>query len=232
MRIIGFVTLCAVLGAAAGCQPIAAILDKVPGDPVISALYVPTHDNLLVIVEDYQNPALIEETAEHIDWLVANEFIEHKVAPVINPSRLTALRTSDPQAYRKLKIPQIGTELGARQVLYANVTDFVVQAAVGTDALKAHAEARVKIVDCASGQTRGRKTRLRRDIRSALTFLLLWTIRTQAKPRFAPRWRKRWQRALRRCSTMQAPTTLLRRRNILNPTTNDRGHSPQKRRKC
>ena len=154
MRILGFIACCAAGAGLAGCQPIAAVLDKVPGDPVISAVYVPAHDNILVIVEDYQNPALIEETAEHVDWLITNEFVQHKVAPVINPNRLTVLRTSDPQAYRRLKIPQIGRELGARQVMYANVTEFTVESAVGTDALKAHAEARVKIVDCASGQTR------------------------------------------------------------------------------
>lgn len=154
MRILGSIALCSGVFALAGCQPIAAVLDKMPGDPTIAAVYVPAHDNMAVIVEDFQNPALIEEAAEHIDWLIANELIEHKVAPVINPSRLTVLRTSDPAGYRKMKIPQIGQEIGARQVLYVNVNSYAIESAVGTEALKAHAEARVKVVDCVTGQTR------------------------------------------------------------------------------
>ncbi len=148
------ILMACVLPGFAGCQPIAAIMDKTGGDPTEPAHYVPAHDNLAIVVEDFQNPALIEEAAEHIDWLVAMELMEHKVAPIINPNKITVLRTSNPHAYRQMKIPAIGATVGAKQILYVDVTDFTIQSAVGTDALKAHAEARVKIVDCVTGRTR------------------------------------------------------------------------------
>src|SRR5580704_982568 len=84
--------------AAGGCQALAAALDKT-GDPTEPAKYSPNKDNMLVLAED---------------------LIAHKVAPIINPDRLTALRDEHREAYRKMQIAEVGKSLGAAQVLYVN----------------------------------------------------------------------------------------------------------------
>lgn len=139
--------------ATGGCQAVAAILDKT-GDPTEPAKYVPDHDNMLVLVEDFQNPGLIEIEAEHMNRLIAEELVAHKVAPVVNPDRLSVYHSEHQDEYRKMQIPTIGSVVGARQVLYADITEFRVDSMAGSDARKGHAEARVKVVDAITSQTR------------------------------------------------------------------------------
>lgn len=137
-----------------GCAPAGALLSKVMPDPTVAAKYVPQRDNMLVVVENYQNPATVMEAAEQMDRQIAENLIAHKVAPLVNPDRLTELRTDHPDKYRKLDIPSLGKTMGAGQVLYADVIHFDTESAVGSQMVKAHAEARVRIVDCKTGQTR------------------------------------------------------------------------------
>jgi hypothetical protein len=140
------VMFCTMFAAAGGCQAVAAVLDK-SGDPVETAAYVPEKDNMLILVEDYQNPALVEVTADHMTRLIAEDLIAYKVAPIINPDRLNTYRSDLAPEFRKMQIYAIGAELGAMQVLYANITDFTVEAVPGAEIHKGHAEVRVKIVD-------------------------------------------------------------------------------------
>jgi len=138
--------------ASSGCIPLGILMDKV--DPTEPAKYVPARENMVVLVEDYQNPALVEVIAEHMTREIGEELIAHNVAPVINPDKLSVLRSDRNDEYKKMKIPAIGAELGARQILYVDITEFSTEFAPGSEAVKAHAEARVKIVDCITGQTR------------------------------------------------------------------------------
>ncbi|HWE02128.1 MAG TPA: hypothetical protein VG326_06920 [Tepidisphaeraceae bacterium] len=142
------------LFGAGGCQVLAAAADKLGPEPTDPAAYVPEKDNLLVLVESYHNPSSVEVIAEHIDRLIAAELIYYKVAPIINPDRLTVVRHANETTYRQMKLYDIGRQVSARQVLYVDITAFDIESAVGTEALKGHAEAHVKIVDCITGQTR------------------------------------------------------------------------------
>jgi hypothetical protein len=147
--ILASVTLLAVTG---GCIPLGVLMDK--ADPTTPAMYVPVKENLVVLVEDYQNPALVEIIAEHMNRQIGEELIAHTVAPVVNPDKLSVLRSERAEEYKKMKITVIGSEVGARQILYVDITQFSMEGASGSEAVKAHAEARVKIVDCITGQTR------------------------------------------------------------------------------
>ena len=146
-------TICVLFPGVNGCQVIANALDKT-SDPKAPALYVPEQQTMAVLVEDYQNPALVEIVADHMDRLIAGELIANKVAPIINPDRLTTFKSDHPEEYRKVAIPNIGDHLTARQLLYVDITEFIAETAAGTNVMKGHAEARVKIVDCVTGQTR------------------------------------------------------------------------------
>jgi hypothetical protein len=153
-KIVLCLSLCLALATAGGCQALAAVLDKTSGDPKDPAKYVPEHDNMLIVVEDYQNPALVEIIADHMNHLIAAELIANKVAPIVNPQRLTLLKLDHPDEYSKMKLPAIGARLGARQLLYVNVTEFSTGAAEATNVMRGHAQARVRIVDCEKGDTR------------------------------------------------------------------------------
>jgi hypothetical protein len=142
--------LCA---GAGGCQAVGAILYKVTPEPQVAAQYVPQKDFMLVMVESYQNPSSLAIASEQLNRQIANDLIEHKVAPIINPDRLSEVRLHSPATFNKLDIAGIGRSFGAKQVLYVDVQSFNIEDAIGGEMVKASAEARVRIVDAASGHT-------------------------------------------------------------------------------
>jgi hypothetical protein len=142
--------LCAMAG---GCALVGAVADKVSGDPQVPAQYVPQKDITLVLVENYQNPSSAAIASEQLDRQIASDLIEHKVAPIVNPDRVSEVRLHNPQMFNKLDIAGIGRTFGARQVLYVDVRSFNIEDAIGGEMVKASAEARVRIVDAVTGRT-------------------------------------------------------------------------------
>jgi peptidoglycan-synthase activator LpoB len=136
-----------------GCTVAGLIADKFSGDPQVPAQYVPQKDFMLVLVESYQNPSSIAIASEQLDRQIANDLIAHKVAPIINPDRLSEARLRNPSAYKEMDIAGIGRSFGAKQVLYVDIKHFDVDDAVGGQMVKATAEARVRVVDASTGKT-------------------------------------------------------------------------------
>jgi len=153
-RFLAAILLGLMLTGVGGCELLANAADKFGPEQTDPAAYVPEKDNLLILVESYHNPSSVEIVSEHINRLIAAELIYYKVVPIINPDRLTVLRHANEATYRQMKTYDIGRRVSARQALYVDITAFNIESAVGTDALKGHAEAHVKIVDCVTGQTR------------------------------------------------------------------------------
>src|SRR5579862_2140809 len=143
--------LASLMLAVGGCQ-VAALVDKLlePREP---AKYVPPQQTMLIVVEDYQNPAMLEVVGDHMERIIAEELIVNKVAPIVNPDHLTTLRSDHPRQYKQMKIANIGAKLDAKQILYVNVTDMRSESVGGTLAMKGHAEAQVRVVDSRTGQT-------------------------------------------------------------------------------
>ena len=142
--------LCAASG---GCALVGAVADKVSGDPQVPAQYVPQKDITLVLVENYQNPSSAAIASEQLDRQIASDLIEHKVAPIVNPDRVSEVRLHSPQTFDKLDIAGIGRTFGAKQVLYVDVRSFNIEDAIGGEMVKASAEARVRVVDTSTGHT-------------------------------------------------------------------------------
>lgn len=136
-----------------GCQLLGVVADKVTGDPQVPAQYVPQKDFMLVLVESYQNPASVAISSEELDRQIANDLIEHRVAPIINPDRVSELRLRNPSTFKELDIAAIGRSFGAKQVLYVDVKSFDVDDGVGGQMIKASAEARVRVVEASTGKT-------------------------------------------------------------------------------
>src|SRR5437588_4399468 len=122
--------LAVLLGCLAGCALVGAVGDKSMPDPVTPAAFVPPKDNMLVLVENFDNPAAVAQVAEQVDRQLTYELVQHRVAPVVNPDRLVELRLGKSRVYDKMKIADIGRAVGAKQILYADQVDFTVEQAL------------------------------------------------------------------------------------------------------
>ncbi|MDB5329690.1 MAG: hypothetical protein JWP03_841 [Phycisphaerales bacterium] len=155
LRLFAVVTFSLLLLCLPGCVVLGAVASKAAPAPSVPAEYVPPQETMVVVAEGYQNPGIVGFFGDHIERLVSEELITHKVAPVINPNLLNDLRGSKSvDEYREIKIATIGKALKAKQVLYVNVTQFSLDSAGGTQMVKGMTEARVRIVDSTTGETR------------------------------------------------------------------------------
>ncbi|HEX4793475.1 MAG TPA: hypothetical protein VH370_06770 [Humisphaera sp.] len=121
--------------------------------PDIPATYTPVKDFMLVLVESYNNPAAVGLASDYIDRQIVADLVDHRAAPIVNPDILAEMRRREPAKFEKMEISAIGREVGAHQVLYVDVREITFEQALGTQMIKAHAEARVKVVDAATGHT-------------------------------------------------------------------------------
>ena len=137
----------------AGCTAVGAIAGKVAGPPPIKPQYVPPKDKpMLVLVENYRNPAATAVDGQHLALRIEEELRHHRVVSVVGADKLDAVR-ADP-GYSKMTIPAVGRAAGAGQVLYVNVASVSVEDTVGGEMLQGRAEMAVRVVDAATGATR------------------------------------------------------------------------------
>jgi hypothetical protein len=135
-----------------GCFVLGAVAHKIAGPPAIKARYVPVKEPMLVLVENFHNPAATRLEAQRLAALVAELLERHKVAPVVRPARLTEVQARPD--YPTMTIPAVGRAAGARQVLYVNLRQFDVERTTGGDMMKVRAEMLVRVVGAAVGRTR------------------------------------------------------------------------------
>ena len=144
------VTAC--LWVCGGCSTAGVLAHKFVGPPPVPAIYKPANEPMLVLVENYRNPSASMLDAARLEMLVAEQFRNHHIAPLVSPGKLETVR-ADP-AYAKMSIPAVGRNVGAKQVLYVNVRRYGVEGTVGGEMLKGNAEMTVRIVDAATGDNR------------------------------------------------------------------------------
>jgi hypothetical protein len=140
------------LAFGSGCPIVGAVASKaIP--PIQDAVYVPNQEPMLVMAENYQR-ASDSLDSEQLVRLVSDNLAQHQVAPQIDPVRAIDLRSSDPVAWHKKSITEIGRETGAAQVLYIDVLDNSVEHTTGSEYIHGGIAVKVRIVDVASGETR------------------------------------------------------------------------------
>lgn len=137
-----------------GCNILGVLGYKLSGPPTIQAKYEPEKMPMLVLVENSRNPATLRVDADRVARNVATELREHEAAPVVEPSALDDFRRAKGSAYGGMAINAVGRALGAEQVLYIDLIQLAVEPALASEMLKGRAEARVRVVDVAAGQTR------------------------------------------------------------------------------
>lgn len=140
---------------AAGCGLASVAADRAGVDTAVKATYVPNNkDSMLVLVESFGLTLDSPIESEHMTLMLNRTLADNKIAPMIDEQALERLRDADSQAYRQMTIADIGRKLGARQVLYVNITRAEIEKPPGSGQMRGHMEALVKIVDCESADTR------------------------------------------------------------------------------
>jgi hypothetical protein len=137
-----------------GCQYFGAILSKFSDDPKTPAEYVPTREDMLVLIEDSHNPDLIGIIGDRLMTNVAEKLKTHKIDQLIDPTKLIEFRSEHLEEYRQMSILALAHMFKARQVLYADVVTFTVTAPIGSETAKGTITARVKVIDAQTGATR------------------------------------------------------------------------------
>jgi hypothetical protein len=157
--------LSALLLAPAGCNIVGAgavIGQKVFGPAAIDPVYTLGPDPVLVLVENYRNPVGALSDSEEVTQFIVEQLRENlkvdKDKPakinVIDPGKLLEYRNAHPNEYAKMKIPEVGRALGAKQVLYVDLVVSGVDITPGSELLRGRFNAVVKVVDVATGQSR------------------------------------------------------------------------------
>ena len=144
--------------AAAACGPIGAIAYKLQPDPTVEAKYKLQDRPTAILVENFRNPDIAATDAELLtrnlsdrlkDVVVDKKPLVHVVAF----EKVIDLRDAKPKAFFKMTIPQIGTAVGAEQVIYVDLQAGGVAPMATGEVLQGKASAQVKVVDVATGDT-------------------------------------------------------------------------------
>jgi hypothetical protein len=149
-----FLLLCSNVMWMGGCQYFGAILSKFTDDPKTPAQYVPTREDMLVLIEDSHNPDLIGILGDRLMTNVAQKLTTHKVDQLIDPKKLIDFRSEHLEQYRHMSVLALAHMFKARQILYADVVTFNVTAPIGSETAKGTITAYVKIIDAQTGETR------------------------------------------------------------------------------
>lgn len=137
-----------------GCNVAGVIASKTIGERV-PAVYTPVKaDSLLVIAETFRTSSSVAVDTDQLARFVTDEISRYQLAPTIDPVKVMDFRGSNPTAFRKMKISEIGKHFGAKQVLYINVIDSGIEAGGMDTMLRGQAAAKVKIVDVATADSR------------------------------------------------------------------------------
>jgi hypothetical protein len=144
----------AVLGAlVSGCGGLSAVAYKVVGDPKTPAEYKPAADKAtLVLVENFKNPDQYRVESTLLERDIAAKLRENKAAKVVPGEKLEDLRSADGAGYRKMKVNEVGKAVGAKQVIYVNLSKFSTESAIGSTEMAGKAEALVRVIDVESGR--------------------------------------------------------------------------------
>jgi hypothetical protein len=149
-----FAILCCALGLTCGCQIVGAVAGKALGPTKVKPEYAFPQEPMLVLAEAYGRANELQPAADELANELADELRQHKVAPLVPGDRLLALRSERPDEFNQMKIPDVGRALGAAQVLYVDLKQCEVDGVPGADVIYGRIEAKVRIVDVATGQTK------------------------------------------------------------------------------
>ncbi len=147
------IVLLAIGSLLGGCEIPATIVYKVAGPLPVPAKYKPPMQPMLVLIENYANPAVTQMDAEPVAMRLIEQLREHAVAPMVGMEELSNVRRTRGESYRSMKVYEIGQAVGAKQVLYVELIECDVMIESGGELMRGTGRARVRMVDVAGGVT-------------------------------------------------------------------------------
>jgi hypothetical protein len=124
------------------------------GPDTVPAQYVPPKEPMLVLAESYGQANDLQPYADQLAVMVRNDLKAHGVAPLVDDTKLLALRSDRAREFDKMKIPDVGRAVGAKQVVYIDLRECTFESNPGSDMFQGSIEAKVRVVDVSTGQTR------------------------------------------------------------------------------
>ena len=134
-----------------GCNYLGFMADKSMLGKDKPAQYTLSKDSTIVIAENWRNPTGSETDAQEIEQAVYDKLRELDLGPQVSPTEVMDLKAQRPD-FSKLSIAEIGKLVGAKQIIYINLTETRLVGAEGSDAYTGKSTARVKVVDADTGQ--------------------------------------------------------------------------------
>jgi hypothetical protein len=122
-------------------------------DSDVKPKYVPAKEPLLVMVENTGSDDAGDD-ASHVQLALAKSLDDNKVAPLVDPQKLELLKDAHPTDFHKMPIDAVGRAVGAKQVLYVNLTQSKIEDPNGGATINGEMIAKVLIVDTQTGETR------------------------------------------------------------------------------
>lgn len=154
-----------------GCAAAAALTYAVTPPPTEPAKYKLEKTPVVVLVENYRNPAEFEVPAQRLEGDISRMLTENKAGRIVEAQKVMNVTSDKTADGRKLDIAAIGRRVGAKQVIYVNLVQFSVDLPIGGQTITGRAEAMVKVVEVDSGKTLWpRDTSDGRQVRTETTY--------------------------------------------------------------
>jgi len=141
------------LASGAGCQLASVAVYKTVGPPAVPATYVMTKEPTLVLAENYKSPGSPFVDATQLTRFTGEELLKRDIVPVVDSTKLYDLQQKEGTNFRKMSITAIGRAVGAKQVLYLDVTRASMEN-IGAEMSRGGLDVSVKVIDVATGETR------------------------------------------------------------------------------
>jgi len=157
--------ICLSLLPLAGCAGLGWVTDKLSPPPTVDAKYELPNVPTLVLVENYHDSGALAADCETLTRFIVEDLqgqkrkkdgkdTEEPLVVLVDWKKANDLRNDDPKKYHDMKISELGKTVGAKQVIYVQLLYSELQGAIGGDLLRGRAGARVRVVDCATGETK------------------------------------------------------------------------------
>jgi hypothetical protein len=144
----------AVLPMVCGCNIFGFLGSSANGPDPVPAQYVPKKESMLVLAESYGAAPSAEIDSQYLSYALTKNVNDNNIAPTIDPKVLVQLHDANGEQYNKMTITAIGRAANAKQVLYVQITSAQLEQPNGSDQVRGVMSAKVRIVDCETGETR------------------------------------------------------------------------------
>jgi hypothetical protein len=139
------------LGLVAGCNVIGLAAYRTAGPTKVPPKFKPAPTPMVVLAESYRARGIGVTDADALARYVSKQLDQNKVAPVVSPETLLDYRSQAGSAYERASMASIGRAVGARQVIYVELVESKVDAAIGSNIVKGSAAAKVRVIDADTG---------------------------------------------------------------------------------